>query len=273
MKRTIVIIISLLFISCNNSKKLEGHWHINKLDTETGELKEPYLVMDVGEDTVASIATSSIYGTYEGVHLRKKKQLNFPGQCGSFHFDYRVRNSQIYLNNHLGEKYQGQKCEEHCCDKLEHLTKDIKVDIEFMQIANEREELKPREISFNYTNSENIFVGRPKEEYKEEFGDSIRLQLSHEIASIKDIQEWLENRKERHHSQDLNFSKIKIIADKNVDFEDIESIACEVSSLGFTQIYLGFLKPDYLIETDYIEYVFFDRIRLDPRMSLERIVK
>ncbi len=269
MKRFFVLILSFFLISCNNSKKIKGHWHINKLDTETGGLKKPYLVMDVGEDTVAFLMTSSVYGTFEGVHLRKKRQLNFPGDCASFHFDYRVRNGRVNLSNHLGEKYLGEKYKEQDCNKIEHLTKDLKVDIEFMQIAGEREELNPREIFFDYYDSENIFVGRPKKEYQKEFGDSVKLQLSFEMASIKDIQAWLKERISRYHPH--KSPKIKIIADKNVDQDVIEAIACEVSSLGLRHIYLGFLKPDYLNETELLEYVYFDRIRLNPKLSLEQI--
>ncbi len=61
MKDSMLFIIVIVLAGCSSSKNVIGHWHINRLNERTGQYEEPYLAMDVINDTLAYIGTSSIY--------------------------------------------------------------------------------------------------------------------------------------------------------------------------------------------------------------------
>lgn len=272
MKKVIVLILVFLNLSCLDSERIIGHWHIHKVDKITEVNEKSFVAMDVVNDTLARFGVNSCYGSLDGIHKKKEKQLNFPGDCGVFHFKYKFDDRKLILENHLGEQYLGTKCETDCCDKVLDFKSKLKVDLDFISLVGKRKILEPREIPFGGL-AENIFVGFANGESKIESRDSLRFQLTNELGTLEDIIPWVEKRKLKYVEERHEYLKYLIFVDKSVSFEMIRRIADEFKQYGISQIYLAFFKSDYQNSTEMFEYVFLDRIILDPEIDYNQIIK
>lgn len=258
-------------LGCNNSKNIIGHWHILRLNEQKDQSQTPYFVLDVLNDTLAYFGTNSIKGTLEGEHKRKERRLNFPGDCGSGHLTYKINGDQIFLENHLGDKYAGKKCYGNCCNRLEDFTKDLKITINFPRISNKRDYFNPKSIPFGFL-SEEIIIGIPKKEFQRACRITNKMELSGKFSLINDLKFWVDSVKLKYPETHHDIINYKIIADEKIPIPQIKEIVDELITKGINRIWITCLRKDYLDEIEIFEYVPAGKIELNSNLKLGQIL-
>ena len=206
-----------------NEKEVIGHWHL-----KNKKLNKTYLTLDVINDSLAYLGLNSIISKTEGTHIKDKKILLFPGSCGSGHFFYKVRNDKIYLKgiHGLGD-YEGERCNEGCCDKLKDAIKDIKfrIDLPIVSAKNYNAIVFKDLENDDY---ETIFFADLKAEHDVFYERKERIGIDGSVADIKDIQYWLELKRNPYLGRKRVIAKIRLIIDKYVNFNEIKGLSTEI---------------------------------------------
>jgi len=230
-----------------------------------------YITMDISEDSIAFLGKNSIYGTTEGFYNSKEKIIFFPGDCGAFQFEYKLRGGKLYLKNYL-EDHIAERCDSNCCNKLIDFKHDLRTNLTFPKVKTNIETLKPFEV-LNKELLENISLGIPKELYNKEYGDTLMLELSRRFATINDISKWVEHARSSRQEAIRDRISFRILADKNLPVKDLMPVINELKKNGVRRIFFTCLKANYETADNMFEYVFIERIDLDEGKTLQEILK
>ena len=228
--------------------------------------------MDIVNDTLAFRYRNTIYGEWEGAWIRKEKKLKFPGECGSGNFDYEVKNNEIYLKNHLGSQYKGYKCDTTCCNIIEDYTYNFLIDIDFSVLKNNKGNLVFTQSLLDRYYVRSIIIGKPKKKYIEQYGDSIRIEISGKFVELEDIDIWLEGVKNSCSKDEYSQVKYEIIVDRSVPVNYIKAVIDILRKNGPKKIILTCLNENSKGKSlEYVEYAnFFD---LSTNKKLREIVE
>lgn len=268
MKRIFTICLLLSIVACDQSNKVEGHWHVDwPQRTSRG-----YITIDVFKDSIAYIGESPIFNKELGYHDRAENRILFPGDCGSALFEYTVIGDFIYLENHLAN-YTGQRCENDCCTKLSDFTDYYKVKFDLPVIGENEEKHKVIELEIRPHFIEDIAFGEVKDEYDYFLSKEPMLELNNEFANLTDIAAWTDNNKSKHAESRQHLLIYRLLLDKDLSLPEIKPLIDELNKHGITRIVITCLKENYQEEAEMFEYVRIDKFDFEQELSLADVLK
>ncbi len=266
MKKLLVLLSYLIiFSSCINSEKLEGHWHL-----KNEYLGERFLSLDLtkNSDSIAYLDKYSFNDTQRIRHYSKEKEL-ITGECGGY-FKYKVNGEKIHLKNvqDYGD-YFGIKYELTNSHKLKDYLNNLLVDIVLPKAKNSK---KNNYLNFENDNFiKNLIIGKSKETNKTEFQESYKIQTNERFLKLEDVDKWIEHIKNSTSDLELGFIKFRIVSDKNVSLDLIKTINQKLRKKGFEKIYLTYIKEKGM--NDLFEYLDLRKIDFKGKRKLEDLVK
>lgn len=264
MKNILLSCFLLMCLCCTKYSDINGHWHIqreNSFDTS-------YLVMQIENDTIVSLGDYSIYGDEKGSHNLVQHKLNFPGECKMFHFTYELVQGKLELTNHL-ENWVGTKCDWLCCDKLRDFKNNLRLEINFPQISDKSKISKLNSIK----QFESIVVGMPKDKMASCFNSIPVLELDGKMSQIEDLQYWIELKRKEFRIGSNKDAAIRIIADKNVQIEQLEEIVNQLNKFKIEESYLTYLDENYMKSKALFEYMKVSKIDFNRNGNIDELFK
>lgn len=261
------IIGFVIFVSCDNGSKIEGHWHLKRQNIDT-----EYWTLDIKNknDTIADVDNYS-FESYKIRHFPKEKHL-VTGDCGGF-FNYKVNFSgaKIYLKN--VQDYGDFIGEKHVLNNS-HILKDYEKDL-FVHIRFPRKtNIKIKSTAFKQrTLTENIIIGRPKFPKDLFYRNKIRIQVRNKFINLKDFEKFIEDVKAGYNDNDLNHLKFRFICDYNITVSFLNPILKKIKSNGFHNNYLTCLKKETKKIGDIFEYVHFNNLDLSVDKKINDLLK
>lgn len=253
-----------LLFGCNNSKNIEGHWHLKPKFADF-----EYHTLDISNQSDTLVHSEKYtFDPYQIRHDPKEKYL-IEGGCGGF-FSYTVSQKSLYLKNvqDYGD-YVGEKHELTNSHILEDYRKNLIIDVRFPEIENDSL-IKIDEIP-NGKGIENIIIGRPKAKKDVFFIDKDRIQVRDRFIDIKNLDKFLDEVKRHYSDENLPFVSFRLISDKNVSSELIFSIKEKLNEANFERVYLTFLKKDIKELGNLFEYIDLKNIELNKDKKIKNI--
>jgi len=263
-----IIIILVFSIGCSKTNSLIGHWHLSRVLDEPKERREVmFSSLDIINDTLLYIGRNSIYGLTIGKLNNKTNRFVFPGDCGSLDFKYKFNNNSIYLENHLGEKYIGNKCDGDCCDKIEDYQRNLKLNIE-IPINNNLKPIKIDPLKFYRINIECIFLGFRKAKSKNDI-DSLILEISGELKELNNLESWIVMQNSKYPKNQRKYINWIIYADKNVSISELNLILSILHKKGMKNILIASLKKNYQEGFFIFDYIPEQEIKIGYNIKLQ----
>ncbi|WBX77896.1 hypothetical protein PG911_06475 [Tenacibaculum ovolyticum] len=267
MRNIYFLVFNLIFLfGCNNSKKIEGHWHLTPkfVDFE-------YHTLDIinYNDTVA-YSEKYTFDSYTIRHQPKERYL-ISGECGGF-FSYVANQKYLYMKNvqDYGD-YIGEKHELTNSHILKDYRKNLLVNVNFPKISNPKL-TKQDELPIG-SEIENITIGIPKYSKDVFYKEKIRLQVRDKYIEITELDEYLEEVKSRYSDNNLPFINFRLIADKNVPNQLIITIKEKLNKANFQRVFLTCLKNDFNELGNLFEYIELKNIELNKSKKITDILQ
>jgi biopolymer transport protein ExbD len=268
MKKILILISYLIiFYSCKNSEKLEGHWHLK--NEYSGER---FLSLDLikNSDSIAYFNKYSFNDTQIVRHYSKEKNL-ITGECGG-HFEYKLNGKKVHLKNvqDYGD-YFGKQYELTDSHKLKDYLNNLLVDVVLPKVKNSK-----KNNSINFENDsfiENLVIGKSKEPYKTGFEESYKIQANERFLKLEEIDEWVESIKNRTRDEDFGLIKFRIVSDKNVPLKFIKTINQKIHERGLKKIFLTYLRQNEKGTTELFEYLDLAKIKFKGKVKLQDLVE
>jgi hypothetical protein len=258
-----IIVISLF--GCNNDSNIEGHWH---LKPEFADFQYQTLDIMNHNDTLI-FSEKYTFDSYEIRHEPQEKYIIFGG-CGGF-FSYVASSTSLYLYNvqrygdYIGEKHKLTKSH-----ILKDYRKNLLIDVDFPEISNIK--LKKIDSLPIGIEIENIIIGKPKYSKDVFYKEKTRIQVRDKYIEIQDLDEYLNDVKSRYSDNYLPFICFRLIPDKNVSNNLINSIVVKLNKANFNRIYLTCLKKDSNEFDNLFEYVDIKNIELNKEKRIKDIL-
>ncbi len=261
----IFFISFIIFIGCNNSSKIEGHWHFKSEIPNSG-----YWTLDlINQNDSIAYSNKYTFTPYSIIHSVKEKEL-ITGDCGGL-FNYKVdfNGKKIYLKNaqNYGD-YIGEKHILNSSHILEDYLKDLLIKITFPRIANP----KINFITFEQESLiENIIIGKPKYSKDVFFKDEYRIQVRNKFIDINNFDEFIESVKEKYLDKELKHLKFRFISDENTPVNLIKFILKKLKNHNFEKNYLTYLKRETKKTEEIFEYINFNSLDLKKDKKVHEI--
>ena len=255
----------MIFYSCENSEKLEGHWHLQ--NEYSGER---FLSLDLikNSDSIVYFNKYSFNDTQTVRHYSKEKKL-ITGECGGY-FEYKVNRKKVHLKNvqDYGD-YFGKQYELTNSHKLKDYLNNLLVDVVLPKVENSK---KNNPVFFeNDSFIKNLIIGKSKESNKTKIEESYRIQANERFLKLENINEWIEYIKNSTHDLELDSIKFRIVSDKNVSLDLIQIINQKLQKKGFKKVYLTYIKEKG--KNELFEYLDLRKIDFKGKRKLEDLVE
>ena len=267
MKNIYLLFFTLIFLfGCNNSKNIEGHWHLTPKIADF-----EYITLDIinYNDTVAYYEKHT-FDPYKIRHQPKEKYL-ISGECGGF-FSYVANQKYLYMKNVQGYgDYIGEKHELTNSHILKDYRKNLLVDINF-PIINNSKLIKQDKLPIG-SEIENITIGIPKYSKDVFYKEKIRIQVRDKFIEITELDEYIENVKNRYSDEALPFINFRLISDRNVPNELIFLIKEKLNKANFKRVFLTCLKENFNEIGSLFEYIELKNIELNKHGKIKDMLK
>ena len=267
MKSILFFSILVLCISCQEDVDINGHWHIEKENSKDSK----YIVMDIENDTIASIGKNTIFGEVAGDHNLAERKLFFPGDCGMFQFDYKMNGDKLMLENHL-ENWVGQRCDTLCCARLDDFKNDLRLEINFPVLERKGKSFAIKHFE-THQKFENIIFGESKNKMLRAHTYGPVLELEGKISDIDDLKYWIDLKRKNVAKENHSRMIYRIIADKKISTTEIEKIVKELKNKNIQNYYLTCASVDQNKNEPIFLYVHLEEIELGEGSTLEDLLE
>lgn len=236
------MILTLLLTSCSGKEeRLEGHWHLYRVDKEQTISFSAYSTLDIINDTLAIFDGNSMWGSgFEGAIDQENLTMLFGGECLVLDFRYDFYQGQLLLNqkeyDEEGEvSFVGQRCGKECCDEEQDYFKDILVDIDLPTADAELEMLD----SFPQYFVNPVFIGPVKKKYRGFYDDEYEYVVSLGGSSIgmNDLELWEAKYLMKFPKNHDVAPVVAIYKDVNVPTALVDSVRRELKNYSRLRIY------------------------------------
>lgn len=227
----------LFFFSCKKEVEIIGHWHIYNLDFPERE----YFTLNIVNDSIASHSKNSFNGEEFGSHNVTKKEIDLPGECRFGLFKYKIRNNNIFLKGrHLNGNFKGIKCNLKCCTRIEDYFKDILLDIKLTTDSSNTG------IELSLSSCANIFIGKAKEYLRNDYGNTVRIQLGDKFANLSDLHFF--TKKHEFYSEKNNISTINYVIyyDHKTNLDTLSNVISTLKNLTVDSIFIANKKENLM---------------------------
>ncbi len=221
--------------------KLEGHWHLKKMEHGVESSENRFYTIDFMDDNI--VVLDKGYGGISGSHDSKSQSIHFGGECFMLNFFYSIEKDELKLfrwGSETDDDYLlAVKCEQNCCDKQKDYFsyQDIGIDLP----------ISKKEICFQQTEKslENrMYFGLPKEANHSSTYPSYQLVLGERFSKVEDIDLYIEKHKIKVAENKRNRIYRVIYADKNTPMETIIPVLERLKEIGEERVFFATRRKD-----------------------------